>query len=193
MYGAGISNIIFLGAGQIFLEGRLWHPSKTILAVTLPVVCISYCQPQPSKHESNNKTTWVWFLREQKHTRDGLLPKKPPRDCRSRGLPGQRPSRLVCFCSLINHTSVVLYLSYATKTAEKNLLILEFHTPSSPWVSNYDITSTCPTIRMTSLRFRDDTDATEEIRMVPHMLYLIFLYHPQIPRLDHRTPRVKSC
>jgi hypothetical protein len=42
---------------------------------------------------------------------------------------------------------------------------------------SYDITSTCPTIRMTSLRFRDDTDATEEIR-IPHMLYLIFLYHP---------------
>jgi hypothetical protein len=37
---------------------------------------------------------------------------------------------------------------------------------------SYDITSTCPTIRMTSLRFRDDTEATEEIR-IPHMLYLI--------------------
>jgi hypothetical protein len=39
----------------------------------------------------------------------------------------------VCFCSLRNHTRVVLYLSYATKTTEKLLLILEFHTPSSPW------------------------------------------------------------
>jgi hypothetical protein len=50
----------------------------------------------------------------------------------------------------------------------------------------HDITSTCPTIRMTSLRCRDDTDATEEI-CIPHMLYL-FLYHL---RLDRRTPWVK--
>jgi hypothetical protein len=49
-----------------------------------------------------------------------------------RGFPGQRPSR-VCFCSLRNHTSVVLYLSHTTKTTEKQLLIPEFHTPSSPW------------------------------------------------------------
>jgi hypothetical protein len=33
--------------------------------------------------------------------------------------------------SLGYHTSVVLY--YAKKTTEKQLLILEFHTPSSPW------------------------------------------------------------
>jgi hypothetical protein len=32
-----------------------------------------------------------------------------------------------------NHTSVVLYLFHATKTTEKQLLIPEFHTPSSPW------------------------------------------------------------
>jgi hypothetical protein len=83
---------------------------------------------------------------------------------------------------------VVLYLFYATKTTGK-LLILEFHTPSSPWRS-YDITSTCPTICMTSLRFCDDIDATEEIR-IPHMLYRIFLYHLRIPRLERRTPRVK--
>jgi hypothetical protein len=44
----------------------------------------------------------------------------------------QRPSQ-VCFCSLRNHTSVVLYLSHATKSTEKQLLIPEFHTPSSPW------------------------------------------------------------
>jgi hypothetical protein len=48
-----------------------------------------------------------------------------------RGFPGQRPSR-VCFYFLRNHTSVVLYLSYATKTTEKQLLILEFHMPRSP-------------------------------------------------------------
>jgi hypothetical protein len=48
---------------------------------------------------------------------------------------------------------------------------------------SYDITSTCPTMRMTSLRIPDDTDATEEIR-ITHMLYLIFLYHARIPQLD---------
>jgi hypothetical protein len=47
----------------------------------------------------------------------------------------------VCFCSLRNHTSVVLYLSHATKTTEKQLLIPEFHTPSSPWHRD-DVTPT---------------------------------------------------
>jgi hypothetical protein len=42
---------------------------------------------------------------------------------------------------------------------------------------SHDIASTCPTIRMTSLRIPNDTDATEEVR-IAHMLYLIFLYHP---------------
>jgi hypothetical protein len=37
-----------------------------------------------------------------------------------------------------------------------------------------DITSTCPTIRMTSLRIPDDTDATEEIRI--HICCIWYLY-----------------
>jgi hypothetical protein len=113
----------------------------------------------------NNKTTRVWFLRKQKHTSDGLWP----------GFPGQRPSR-VCFCSLRKHTSVVLYLSYATKTTFNSRV------PRAKFAMtlrrrSHDITSTCPTIRMTSLRIPDDTDATEEI-CITHMLYLIILYHP---------------
>jgi hypothetical protein len=44
------------------------------------------------------KTTRVWFLREQKHTRDGLWPRNPL----DGGFPGQRPS-IVCFWSLRNH------------------------------------------------------------------------------------------
>jgi hypothetical protein len=36
---------------------------------------------------------------------------------------------------------VVLYLSYATKTTEKQLLILEFHMPRSPWRRD-DVTPT---------------------------------------------------
>jgi hypothetical protein len=118
----------------------------------------------------NNKTTRVWFLKEQKHTSDGLWPgnqrPRPSRVCFKTIALVSRPS-LVCFCSLRNHTSVVLYLTYATKTTEKQLLIAEFHTPSSPWRCvmmtlrrrSHDITSTCPTIRITSLRIPDDTDA----------------------------------
>jgi hypothetical protein len=34
----------------------------------------------------NNKTTRVWFLREQKHTSDGLWPRKPPLPPRDRRL-----------------------------------------------------------------------------------------------------------
>jgi hypothetical protein len=66
------------------------------------------------------------------HSWSSSAQETPPQDCRSRGFPGQRPSR-VCFCSLRNHTSLVLYLSYATKTTEKQLLILQFHIQSSPW------------------------------------------------------------
>jgi hypothetical protein len=119
-----------------------------------------------------------------------------PRDRRSRGFPGHRPSR-VCFCSLRNHTNVVLYLSHATKTTEKQLLIPEFHTPSSPIRMklrrrSYDIMSACPTIRMTSLMI--PTTLTQQRKSVLHVCCsLIFLYHARIPRLDRRTPRVKFC
>jgi hypothetical protein len=65
-----------------------------------------------------NKATRMWFLREQKHTNDGLWPR----------FPGQRPSR-VCFCSLRNHERGFIFI---LKTTENQLLILEFHTPSSP-------------------------------------------------------------
>jgi hypothetical protein len=54
---------------------------------------------------------------------------------------------------------------------------------------SHNITLTCPTLRMTSLRI-PDTDATEEIG-ITHMLYLIYLYRARISRLDRRTPRVK--
>jgi hypothetical protein len=63
-----------------------------------------------------------------------------PSTCGLWGFLGQRPSR-VCFCSLRNHTSVALYLSHATKTTEKQLLIPEFHTPSSSWRRD-DVTPT---------------------------------------------------
>jgi hypothetical protein len=119
----------------------------------------------------NNKTTRVWYLREQKHTRDGLWPRKP-----------QRPQVEIDFRQRF------LYLSYATKTMEKQLLILEFHTPSSPWRCN-DIT---PTSRRPDQQYAwrhwDSAmtlDTTEKI-CIPHMLYLILLYHPRIPRLDRR-------
>jgi hypothetical protein len=53
-----------------------------------------------------------------------------PGNPRSRGFPVRRPS-WVCFCSLRNHMSVVLYLSYAAKTTEKQLLIP--HAKLSRW------------------------------------------------------------
>jgi hypothetical protein len=53
---------------------------------------------------------------------------------------------------------------------------------------SHDIMSTCPTIRMTSLRIHADTDATVEI-CTPHMLYLIFLLHPaRSPYTTGRSP-----
>jgi hypothetical protein len=97
--------------------------------------------------------------------------------------PGQRPSWL-CFCSLRNHTSVVLYLSYATKTTVKQLLLIpEFHMPNSPWRRD-DVTLTelrhhvdLSNNTHDALRIPDDTDATEEIR-ITRMLYLIFYTTP---------------
>jgi hypothetical protein len=126
------------------------------------------------------------------------------------GFCGSRNTRVIVFGQEITETagrggfqakdhhkciSAPSEITYATKTTKKQLLILEFLTPRSPWryadVAN-DITPTCPTIRMTSLRIHNDTDATEEIHITrTHMLYLIFLYHTRIPRLDRRTPRVK--
>jgi hypothetical protein len=91
--------------------------------------------------EYNNKTTRVWFLREQKHASDGLWP----------GFPGQRPS-WVCFSSLRNHTSVVLFISYATKTTEKQLLILEFCTPCSPWRYADRATTSCQPVQQYTWR-----------------------------------------
>jgi hypothetical protein len=95
---------------------------------------------------------------------------------------GQRPSR-VCFCSLRNHTSVVLYLSHATKTTEKQLLILEFHMPSSPWRRD-DVTPTEP---RHDINLSNNTHDVVEIprwhwcnRGNPYTTccILIFLYHP---------------
>jgi hypothetical protein len=71
----------------------------------------------------------MWFLREQKHTVFG--PGNPETAGQGSFQAKERPSQ-VCFCSLRNHTSVVtgIYLSNATKTTEKQLLILEFYMPS---------------------------------------------------------------
>jgi hypothetical protein len=59
-----------------------------------------------------------WYLAQETpetaHEWWSLAQVTPETAGRSRGFPGQRPSR-VCFCSLRNHTSVVLYLSHATK------------------------------------------------------------------------------
>jgi hypothetical protein len=124
----------------------------------------------------NNKTARVWFLRVQKHTSDGLWPRKPPRR-----FPGQRPLWVFLLPQKSHSCGFIFILCH--KNYRKAMTLR--------W-RRYDITSTCPTIRMTSLRFRDDTDATEEVRF-PHMLYLIFLYHPRKPRLNCRTPLVKVC
>jgi hypothetical protein len=112
-----------------------------------------------------------------------------PHEC---GFWGSRNTRVVFFCSLINLTSVVLYLSHATKTTEKQLLITEFHTPSSPWRRD-DVT---PTSRRAVQQYAwhhwesRRHWCNREIR-ITRMLYLIFLYHARIPRLDRRTPRGK--
>jgi hypothetical protein len=87
---------------------------------------------------------------------------------------------------------------HATKTTEKQLLIPELHTASSPWRRD-DITPTelrhhvdLSNNTHDVIEDPDDTDTTEEI-CITRMLYLIFLYHARIPRLDRRTPWVKFC
>jgi hypothetical protein len=136
----------------------------------------------------------VWFLRECRNTRVIVFGPGNPRDRTSRGFPGQRPSG-VCFCSLRNHTSVVLYLS--TKTTEKQLLILEFHTPSSPW-RRHDVTPTEPRCHV------DLSNNTHDVIEIPrwhwrnrgnpysttYVVSDIFI-PPRRPRLDRQTPRVK--
>jgi hypothetical protein len=101
----------------------------------------------------------VWFLREQKHTRDGLwrgnpldlwfpgpktitrvflLPQKPHlcgfvETHSTYGFLGQRPS-LVCFCSLRNHTRVVLLLD-KSQAANVHAYPATFE-PPDPWLEN---------------------------------------------------------
>jgi hypothetical protein len=106
----------------------------------------------------NNKITQVWFLREQ--------------------VEGVSRPKTITSVFLLPQKSHECHKNY-----QKQLFIPEFTRQVRHDVAmtlrrrSYDITSTCPTIRMTSLRIPDDTDATEEIR-ITRMLYLIFLCHP---------------
>jgi hypothetical protein len=144
----------------------------------------SWCQTHNQKTLSSNL-----IRMPESNTRDGLWP----------GNPGQRPS-LVCFCSLRNHTRVVLYLSYTTKTTEKLLLIPEFHTPSSPWRHD-DVTLTEPwhhfdlsnNAHHWGRHWGSLTTLTQQRKSVLHICciwYIIFLYHA---RLNRQTPWVKFC
>jgi hypothetical protein len=77
----------------------------------------------------NNKTTQVWFMREQKHMSDGLWPRKSPNP-RTQVEGVSRPKTITRVFLLPPKSH--LYLSYATKSNENKLLILELHMPSSP-------------------------------------------------------------
>jgi hypothetical protein len=97
-----------------------------------------------------------------------------PRDRMSRGFPGQRPSR-VCFCSLRNHTSLVLYLSHATKTTEKQLLIPEFHTPSSRYADGAT-TSRRPVQQYAWRHWGSPTTLTQQRKSVLHVCCIWYFY-----------------
>jgi hypothetical protein len=76
-----------------------------------------------NQEEYNNKATRVWFLREQKHTSDGLWPSKPGFQAKDHHECVSAPSEI---------TQVWFYIYPMPQKPEKQLFILEFHTPSSP-------------------------------------------------------------
>jgi hypothetical protein len=108
----------------------------------------------------------------------------------------QRPSR-VCFCSLRNHTSVVLYLSYATKNTEKQLLILELipHAKFAmmSWWRYADVATTSrrPVQKYTWRHWDSAMTLTQQRKSIYHICCIWYFYTPRIPRLNRRTPRVK--
>jgi hypothetical protein len=78
-----------------------------------------------------------------------------------------------------NHTSVILYLSQATKTTKKTLLILEFHTPGSPWrCTNVATTSRRPVQQYKWRHWDSAMLRTQQRKSIYHICcILIFLYH----------------
>jgi hypothetical protein len=106
------------------------------------------------------------------------------------GFPGQRPSR-VCFCSLRNHTSVVLYLSYATKTTETtfNSGIPHAKFAMMSWWRYADgaTTSRRPVQQYAWRHWGSTTTRTQQRKSVLHIC-CIWYFHT-IPE----TPRVKFC
>jgi hypothetical protein len=81
-----------------------------------------------------------------------------------------------CFCSLRNHTSVVLYLSYATKTTENNL-ILEFHMPSSQWRYTDGATTSRRPVQQYAWRHRGSTTTlTQQWKSVLYICCIWYFY-----------------
>jgi hypothetical protein len=99
----------------------------------------------------------------------------------------ETPETAVCFCSLRNHTRLVLYLSYATKTTEKQLLILEFHTPSSPWRrADVATTSRRPVQQYTWRHWDSAMTLTQQRKSVYHICCIWYFY--TTPDTTARSP-----
>jgi hypothetical protein len=102
-----------------------------------------------------------------------------PRDHRTRGFPGPKTIMSVFLLPQKSHECgfifIVCHKNYRKTTFNSGIPHAKFAMTLRR--RSHDITSTYPTICMTSLRFRDDTDATEEIR-IPHVVSDIFIPPP---------------
>jgi hypothetical protein len=100
----------------------------------------------------NNKTTRVWFLREQKHTSDGLWPRNPPRP-QVEGVSKPKSITSVFLLPQKSHECRFIFIPCHKNYRKTNF---NYGIPHAKFAMSrrrsYDITSTCPTIRMTSLR-----------------------------------------
>jgi hypothetical protein len=83
----------------------------------------------------------------------------------------------ISFCSLRNHTRVLLYLSYDTKNTEKLLLILEFRTPNSRWRYADVATTSCRPVQQYAWRHWDSAmTLTQQRKSVCHICCIWYFY-----------------
>jgi hypothetical protein len=86
---------------------------------------------------------------------------------------------------------ILCHKNYRKTTFDSGIPHAKFATTSRCCYADVATTSRRP-VQQYAWRHWDSamTLTQQEIR-IPHMLYLIFLYPPRIPRLDRRTPQVK--
>jgi hypothetical protein len=139
----------------------------------------------------------TWCLREQKHTIDGLWPGNPPWPPSQTAGQGsfQAKDHHECVSAPSEITLVWFYIySMPPKTTEKLLLIMEFHTPSSPRCRD-DVTPMGPRHHVDLSNNTHDVieDPRQHWRNRGNPYYTCVVSDIFIPRLDLQTPRVKFC